>query len=373
MAANDLRDVVVRPRAISAPDPAQQGAFEQPQVITPEMEQALSQEFQTELSEKGFNTRQIAEVVGAWQIYARETRSWADAMTHLQRTEEVGDGFRARATQFLAACRRQNIRFRTPSVLNHRTLEDVLLKATKKHDKTTLKVAGGMFGLVVAVLLKAYLLLPVANSFLGKLLGVGQNLTKGIFSFGLACIIAYSITYLARQIMQLIVQMNAGEKIAQVRTVGDLLSSKANRILVISLCAIFSLVIYSLLRHDVTTDAGGGGFAAYGLNFLFVGIVIVYELAVAYRTAYFQINAKPELADELILAFNHSMERWHDEEDLGKLRTLILLKQQRWGAFLADLDAGAFEGGRAAARRARALDRMRGTKTSVVSVFGPRK
>lgn len=374
MAISDFRNSVGASRAISAPDPAQQGAFEQPTIITSDQEQNLAQELAAELSEKGFNTRQVAEAVGYWRAYADQTRAWSSSMAALRSAEEAGDGFRARATAFMAACRRQNVRFRTPRVLNDRAIEDVLLRATKKHDKTTMKVAGGIFGLIVAVMLKAYLLLPVANTFLGKLLGPGNSITKGTFSFALACVIAYSITYAMRFIMQLIVHMNAGETIRSTRNLGDLLTTKANRAIVVVVGLMFAIVIYSFLRYDVSAaSADGGGYSAFGLNFLFLIIVIVYELAVAYRTAYFQINGKPEIGADLIEHFNVAMERWHDEEDLGKLRTLVLLNQQRWAEFLRQLDAGMFEGRRAVQNRAIALNRMRGTKSNVVAVFGPKR
>ncbi|MBL8048823.1 MAG: hypothetical protein JNJ45_09080 [Chthonomonas sp.] len=374
MAVSDFRNSLGASRAISAPDPAQQGAFEQPTIVSSEQEEHLAQELATELGEKGFNTRQAAEAVGYWRAYADQTRAWSSSVAALRAAEEVGDGFRARATAFMAACRRQNVRFRTPRVLNDRAIEDVLLRATKKHDKTTMKVAGGMFGLVVAIMLKAYLLLPVANTFLGKLLGPGNTITKGTFSFALACVIAYSITYAMRFLMQLVVHMNAGDAIKPTRNLGELLTTRANKAIVFAVGFMFIMVIYSFLRYDVgTAEADGGAFSAFGLNFLFLIIVIVYELAVAYRTAYFQINGKPEIADDLIEKFNVAMERWHDEEDLGKLRTLVLLNQQRWADFMRQLDAGMFEGKKSVENRANALNRMRGTKTNVVSVFGPKK
>lgn len=320
-----------------ASDPAQESAFPIPHVVTPEAAKEMEEELRIELTEVGFTPRQTAEVVHAYRGYAALTQAWSRGHQRALEAEKEGDGFRAKAYELLIEARRTGAKIPDPKVLDRRSVEQMRAKAAGKHEKVTKKITGNWFVMACAVLLKAFLLLPLANRYLLAILP-DADAVRGLVSLLLASVLAYTLTFVARYLVQVGVGMFGPEDGPKRRSVADILRPKANRTMFWFILAMFALVLGSFLSFDFM-NAGADGVGVIGLTFLFVAILLVFEMFLAYRLAVLQ-DDQPESLESVDAVYLQALNCADNETDLAKMRTYAINAEENWRRFMRILDKG---------------------------------
>ena len=362
----------VRERIVSRPNPEQQLAHEQPRLVTDAERDELASTVERDMLELGFMSRHIWEAKQFLQAYVRLTQQWHASHEALQRDETMNGGFSARAAEFIEDCRSIGGRVKSPKYADAQGLENVYLKALSHSHTTTKKLTGGFFALFVAVVLKAYLLLPLADTLMEPVLPA-----DGPFKMTMAAILAialsYGITFMTRFIMMMIVSLSPGDGFKEVRTAGQMLGRK----MTVALLALMSVALVgsllSFLRIDMQSleqakDLQSPGVAAGGLALLFVGTVIAYEFFVTYKIMRYQMEPQNQDKEKLRDSYLNALKRYNDEVALAQGRTLALHGQDAWQTFMAQLDAVRPESPKAQEQRARALRTVRGVATEFKSL-----
>ena len=339
-----------------ASNPAQETAFPLPHVVAPDYQAEMEQELRIELTDAGYTVRQSAEAVHAFRAYAALTREWNRQHHRALEAELGGEGFRAKAYDLLVEARKTGAKIRDPRILDREAVEKMRAAAAHKHDKVTKKIVGNWFVMAAAVLLKAFLLVPLANQYLLSVLPDAQS-TRSVASIALAGVLAYTLTFVARYLVQIGVGMHAPEEGPKRRSVADILSKKANKAMFGIVGVLFALVIGLFLVFDFV-NAGENRVGTVGLSVLFLAILLVFEMFLAYKLAVLQ-DPQPdslEAVDERYLA---ALNRADDETDLARLRTLAINAEESWNRFLTALDSGVLD--RKPKRRRKALAALRST------------
>ncbi len=320
-----------------ASDPAQETAFPIPHVVSPEEERELEMELRIELTEVGFTPRQMIEVVHALRGYAALTQEWNRQHHRALEAEREGEGFRAKAYELLAVCRQSGAKIAYPKVLDRGSVEKMRVRASDKHDKVTKKITGNWFVMAVAVLLKAFLLVPLANKFLLTVLPDAETV-RGLASLLLAGVLAYTLTFVARYLVQVGVGMYGPEDGPRRRSVADILSPRANRTMFRIVFGLFVVVLTLFLAFDFL-NAGGEWVGAVGLSILFVAILLVFEMFLAYRLWVLQ-DDQPTSMEKIDAVYIETLNRADNETDLAKVQTLALNAEATWNRFMRMLDRG---------------------------------
>lgn len=320
-----------------ASDPAQETAFLIPHVISPEAQRELETELRIELTEVGFTPRQMVEVVHAFRGYAALTQEWNRQHHRALEAEREGEGFRVKAYELLAECRKTGAKVPDPKILDRRAIETMRAKAAYKHERVTKKITGNWFVMFCAVLLKAFLLLPLANRYLLSVLPDAEAV-RGLVSLLLASVLAYTLTFVARYLVQVGVGMYGPEDGPHRRSVADILRPKANRSMFFVVLALFTIVLGAFLSFDFV-NAGQDGVGVIGLTFLFVAILLVFEMFLAYRLAIIQ-DDQPASLEPVDAVYMEALNRADNETDLARLRTLALNAEETWRRFMRMLDRG---------------------------------
>ncbi|GEM_PF-6987006 len=339
-----------------ASDPGQQSAFPLPHVVSLEYQQEMEGELRIELTDAGYTVRQSAEVVHAFRAYAALTREWNRQRHRALEAESKGEGFRAKAYELLIETRKTGAKIRDPKILDRDAIERMRAAAAHKHDKITKKIVGNWVVMAAAVLLKAFLLVPLANKFLLAVLPDADAL-RGVSAIVLAAVLAYTLTFVARYLVQIGVGMHAPEDAPKRRSVADMMHARANRTMFRIVFGLFVVVLGMFLAFDFM-NAGSEWVGAVGLSILFVAILVVFEMFLAYRLAVLQ-DEQPESLEAVDARYLAALHRADDETDLAKLRTLADNAQQSWHRFLTALDSGVLA--RKPRYRRRALAALRET------------
>jgi len=321
-------------------DPGHETAFPIPRVIAPENEKELEGELQIELADCGFTPRQAVEAVHAFRGYAALTQEWNRQHHRALHAEENGDGFRAKAYELLVECRRTGAKIADPKTLDRQSIVEMRAKAALKHEKVTKKITGNWFVMACAVLLKAFLLLPLSDGYLRSVLP-DADATRSIVALLLACVLAYALTFVARYLVQVGVGMYGPEDGPKHRSVSDILRPKANKVMFWVVFGLFVVVLGAFLSFDFG-NAKTGNAGVLGLSMLFVAILLVFEMFLAYRLAVLQ-NPQPESLEPVDELYVQALNRADNETDLAKLRTLAMNAEENWHHFLRMLDSGVFE------------------------------
>ncbi|MFM9871976.1 MAG: hypothetical protein ACKVQS_00760 [Fimbriimonadaceae bacterium] len=362
----------IRERIVSRPNPEQQLAHEQPRLVTDSERDELATTVEADMLQLGFMSRHIWEAKQFLQAYVRLTQQWHASHEALQRDETMNGGFSARAAEFIEDCRSIGGRVKAPKYMDSTGLENVYLKALSHSHTTTKKLTGGFFALLVAVVLKAYLLLPLAGTLIEPIQRTEGGI-KTTLAIILAISLSYGITFMTRFIMMMIVSLSPGDGFKEVRTAGQMLGRKMS----IALLSIMSVALVgallSFLRIDMQSLAQSRslespGVAAGGLALLFVGTVIAYEFFVTYKIMRHQQEPQHQDKEKLRSSYLLALKRYNDEVALAQGRTLALHGQDAWQTFMAQLDAVQPEGKRAQEQRARALRTIRGVATEFKSM-----
>jgi hypothetical protein len=354
--------VAANERIAVASDPGHEIAHPLPHVISREYQQEMEGELRIELTDVGYTVRQAAEVVHAFRAYAALTREWNRQRQRALEVEANGEGFRAKAYELLLASRRMGAKVRDPKVLDRAAIERMRAAAAHKHDKVTKKIVGNWVVMAVAVLLKAFLLVPLANKFLLTVLP-DADAVRGLASIALAAVLAYTLTFVARYLVQVGVGMHAPEDAPKRRSVADIMHTRANRTMFRIVFGLFVVVLGMFLAFDFM-NAGGEWVGAVGLSVLFIAILLVFEMFLAYRLAVMQ-DEQPESMEAVDERYLAALNRADDETDLAKLRTLALDAEKSWNRFLTALDSGVLA--RKPRHRRRALAALRDTMGMVES------
>ena len=279
-----------------ASDPGQQTAFPLPHVVAPDYQAEMEGELRIELTDAGYTVRQSSEAVHAFRAYAALTREWNRQHHRALEAELSGDGFRAKAYELLVEARKTGAKIKDPRILDREAIVKMRAAAAHKHDKVTKKIVGNWFVMAAAVLLKAFLLVPLADKYLRTVLP-DADAVRGIASIGLAAVLAYTLTFVARYLVQIGVGMHAPEEGPKRRSVADILSKKANRAMFWIVGTLFALVIGLFLVFDFV-NAGENRVGTVGLSVLFLAILLVFEMFLAYKLAVLQ-DEQPESLDSV--------------------------------------------------------------------------
>lgn len=358
----------IRERIVSRPNPEQQLAQEQPRMVTDIERDELARTVEQDMLALGFMSRHVWEAKQFLQAYVRQTQQWHASYEALQRDEELNGGFASRAAEFIENCREIGGKVRAPKYYDAQSLEKVYLRALSHSHTTTKKLTGGFFALFVAVVLKAYLLFPLAASLMEPVLGRGESATKAFFAIILAASLSYGITFMVRFIMMMIVAIAPGEGFKQARTAGQMLG----RPMAIGLLAGMSVALVGTLLAFLQIDMQRLGtsrslespfIAAGGLALLFVGTVVAYEFFVTYKILRHQQEPEARDKQKLRESYLRALKRLNDEIALAQGRTLALYNQDAWQNFMAQLDAVDSNNAKASQHRARALSALRGIAT----------
>lgn len=357
-----------KPRIVSRPNPEQQYAQEQPRVITDAERDVLSATVEQDMRELGFMERHVWEAKQFLNAHVRTSQQWHASYEQLQRDEEQNGGFSARAYEFIENCRRIGGRVKAPKFLDAKSLEHIYLQALSHSHQTTKKLTGGVFALIVAVVLKTYLLMPLASVLLSPAFGSGANLTKTVFAIVLAAALSYGITFMVRFLMMLIVSLSPGEGFKEVRTAGQMLGRPLTVGLLITLTVCLFGTLLAFLQIDMQSLAESGELAAPwvaagGLALLFFGTVIAYEFFVTYKILRYQLEPTTVDKDTLRDSYLKAVSRYHDEVALAQGRTVAMHAQYSWQTFMAQLDAVNPQSTKASIARAKALRTLRGVAT----------
>jgi len=361
----------VRERIVSRPNPEQQLAHEQPRLVTDSERDELATTVEADMLQLGFMSRHIWEAKQFLQAYVRLTQQWHASHEALQRDETMNGGFSARAAEFVEDCREIGGKVKAPKYMDSNGLEKVYLKALSHSHTTTKKLTGGFFALFVAVVLKAYLLFPLAGTLISPI--SNTPMIKTTLSIILAISLSYGITFMTRFIMMMIVSLSPGDGFKEVRTAGQMLGRKMSVAMLIimsvalvgSLLAFMTIDMQSLAQSD---ELASPMMAAGGLALLFVGTVIAYEFFVTYKIMRHQQEPQAQDKQRLRDSYLKALKRYNDEVALAQGRTLALHGQDAWQTFMAQLDAVQPDGKKAQEQRARALRTIRGVATEFKSM-----
>jgi len=358
----------IRERIVSRPNPEQQLAQEQPRMVTDAERDELARTVENDMLALGFMSRHVWEAKQFLQAYVRQTQQWHASYEALQRDEEMNGGFSARANEFIEDCRAIGGRVKAPKYMDSFSLEQVYLRALSHSHATTKKLTGGVFALIVAVVLKAYLLLPLAAVLMEPVLGRGESPTKFFFSIVLAVSLSYGITFMVRFIMMMIAAISPGDGFKEIRTAGQMLGRKMAIGLLIGMTVALVGTLLAFMQIDMqrlstTRELSNPMIAAGGLAFLFVGTVVAYEFFVTYKILRYQ--QEPQAVDKARLrnSYLSALKRYNDEVALAQGRTLAIFNQDAWQTFMAQLDAVDPAHSKASMARARALHTLRGVAT----------
>lgn len=357
-----------RGRVVAVPNPAQEIAQEVPQLINESQLLALSQSIELEMAQLGFSSRQSREAINFLEAYSLQTREYHEAAKELGNEEKNGQGFGARANRFVDECRKLGVMVKRPKILTASTLEKTYITALKKAKVITKKLTGGFFALFVAVVIKSYLLLPLASSLMSAVMGTGESPTKTILAIMLAASLSYGITFMARFIVMLLVGAAGSDESKEYRTSGRIFDANLTRGMLWLMVILFALTMGAFVMLDFAhmkemDTLPNPGSAVLGLSTLFVGTVVAYEVFVAYRTFRFQKEPEKQMVDRLTEMYQKAIERYQDEVDLARMRTLTLQSQDVWHAFLGNLDSGTLDGPKAARSRAQVMAALRAQST----------
>ncbi|MBA4292957.1 hypothetical protein C0431_08295 [bacterium] len=356
----------VRERIVSRPNPEQQLAQEQPRLVTDSERDELAATVENDMMQMGFMSRHVWEAKQFLQAYVRLTQQWHASHEALQRDEQMNGGFAARAAEFIEDCRSIGGRVKAPKYADAVGLEKVYLAALGHSHDTTKKLTGGFFALFVAIILKTYLLMPLASTLVAPL--SPSDTVRTPLAILLAIALSYGITFMTRFIMMMIVSLAPGESFREARTAGQMLGRKMTVALMVIMSVALVGSLFSFFTVDVqalasSKDLENPAMAAGGLALLFVGTVIAYEFFVTYKILRHQQEPlgsdKERLRDSYLIA----LKRYNDEVALAQGRTLALHAQDAWQTFMAQLDAVNPESTKAQEQRARALRTIRGVAT----------
>jgi hypothetical protein len=357
-------------RFAAVSDPGHETVLPIPRVVSPGGQRELETELQIELSDAGFTARQATEAVHAFRGYAALSQEWGRQHARALEAEATGDGFRSKAYELLVECRRTGAKIPDPKILDRRSIEKMRALAALRHEKVTKKITGNWFVMFCAVLLKAFLLLPLSDGYLRSVLP-DADATRSVVALLLACVLAYALTFVARYLVQVGVGMYGPEENAHHRSVSDILHPKANKIMFWVVLGLFVIVLGSFLSFDFG-NATMGHAGVIGLSMLFVAILLVFEMFLAYRLAVLQ-NPQPEALESVDELYVQALNRADNETDLAKLRTLTINAEETWHRFLRMLDGSLAgrrtEGGifdRRPSQRRRAMTYVRET-TGIVT------
>jgi hypothetical protein len=356
----------IRERIVSRPSPEQQIAQEEPRLITDRERDELASTVEADMHQLGFMSRHVWEAKQFLQAHVRLSQQWHGSYEALQRDEQMNGGFSARAAEFIEDCRSIGGRVKAPKFVDARSLEQVYLTALNHSHTTTKKLTGGFFALFVAVVLKAYLLLPLADSLIGAIGVVGG--IKITLALTLAVALSYGITFMTRFIMMMIVSLSPGDGFKEVRTAGQMLGRKMSIAMLVIMTVALVGSLLAFLRIDMQSLAANNDlespeFASGGLALLFVGTVLAYEFFVTYKIMRHQQEPQSEDKEKLRNSYLSALKRYNDEVALAQGRTLALHAQDAWQTFMAQLDAVDPNGKRAQEQRATALRTLRGVAT----------
>lgn len=365
-------------RIVSRPNPEQQLAQENPRVVTDAERDVLSQTVEGDMRELGFMERHVWEAKQYLNAYVRTTQQWHASYETLQKDEEINGGFTARAYEFIENCRAIGGKVKAPRYMDARSLEQIYLKALSHSHSTTKKLTGGIFALLVAVVLKTYLLLPLAEVLLVPVLGPGSSITKAVFAVILAAALSYGITFMVRFIMMLVVSLAAGDGFKEVRTAGQMLGRPLQIGLLATMVAALFGTLAAFLQVDMqrlstAKELASPIVAAGGLALLFFGTVLAYEFFVTYKILRHQQEPESKDKESLRSSYLSAMNRYHDEVALAQGRTLAMHAQESWQVFMAQLDAIDPQSKKAPVARARALRTIRGVATDFKDAGRPVK
>lgn len=357
-----------RSRVVSRPNPEQQITQEIPRLVTDAERDSMSATVEQDMRSLGFMERHIFEAKQFLQAYVRASQGWHESYEKLQEDEREDGGFTARAYEFMEDCRKVGGRFKTPRYLDAKGLEAVYLTSLSHSHRTTKKLTGGIFALIVAIVIKTYLLIPLSVILLTPVMGRGESPTKFVLAIPLAAALSYGITFMVRFCMMLLASIAPGETFKQVRTSGQLFSKPITYSLlgfmaVALLGTMVSFVVMDYIQLGSRQELMSPFWAVSGLAMMFFGTVIAYEFFVAYQTLRHQ--QEPEAADKATLrnAYLKAVDRYHDEVALAQGRTLALHMQEAWHTLMAQLDAVKPDSSKAPVQRARALQTIRGVAT----------
>lgn len=358
----------VRERIVSRPNPEQQLAQEQPRMVTDFERDELARTVEGDMLSLGFMSRHVWEAKQFLQAYVRQTQQWHASYEALQRDEELNGGFSARANEFIEDCRAIGGRVKAPKYMDAQSLEKVYLTALSHSHATTKKLTGGVFALLVAVVLKAYLLLPLAAVLMEPVLGRGESVTKFVLATVLAVALSYGITFMVRFIMMMIAAISPGDGFKEIRTAGQMLGRKMAIGLLIGMTVALVGTLLAFMQVDMQRLSDTRGLespviAAGGLALLFVGTVIAYEFFVTYKILRYQ--QEPQAIDKARLrnSYLNALKRYNDEVALAQGRTLAIYNQDAWQTFMAQMDAVDPQHAKASVARASALRTLRGVAT----------
>ncbi|QYK54393.1 MAG: hypothetical protein KF824_05715 [Fimbriimonadaceae bacterium] len=358
----------IRERIVSRPNPEQQLAQEQPRMVTDFERDELARTVEGDMLSLGFMSRHVWEAKQFLQAYVRQTQQWHASYEALQRDEELNGGFSARANEFIEDCRAIGGRVKAPKYMDAQSLEKVYLTALSHSHATTKKLTGGVFALLVAVVLKAYLLLPLAAVLMEPVLGRGESATKFFLATILAVALSYGITFMVRFIMMMIAAISPGEGFKEIRTAGQMLGRKMAIGLLIGMTVALVGTLLAFMQVDMQRLSNTRGLespvvAAGGLALLFVGTVIAYEFFVTYKILRYQ--QEPQAIDKARLrnSYLNALKRYNDEVALAQGRTLAIYNQDAWQTFMAQMDAVDPQHAKASVARASALRTLRGVAT----------
>lgn len=175
-----------RSRVVSRPNPEQQITQEIPRLVTDAERDSMSATVEQDMRSLGFMERHIFEAKQFLQAYVRASQGWHESYEKLQEDEREDGGFTARAYEFMEDCRKVGGRFKTPRYLDAKGLEAVYLTSLSHSHRTTKKLTGGIFALIVAIVIKTYLLIPLSVILLTPVMGRGESPTKFVLAIPLA-------------------------------------------------------------------------------------------------------------------------------------------------------------------------------------------
>ena len=357
-----------RSRVVSRPNPEQQIAQEIPRLVTDAERESMAASVEQDMRSLGFMERHIFEAKQFLQAYVRASQGWHESYEKLQDDEREDGGFTARAYEFMEDCRKIGGKFRSPKYLDAKGLEQVYLTSLNHSHRTTKKLTGGVMALIVAIVIKTYLLIPLSVILLTPVLGRGDSPTKFIFGVPMAAALSYGITFMVRFCMMLIASIAPGEAFKSVRTSGQLFSKPVTYAMlgfmgVALLGTMVSFVVLDYIQLGSRQELISPFWAVSGLAMMFFGTVIAYEFFIAYQTLRHQ--QEPEATDKATLRHSYlkAVDRYHDEVALAQGRTLALHMQEAWHTLMAQLDAVKPDSTKAPVQRARALQTIRGVAT----------
>ncbi len=357
-------------QAVPFPDPRQQAVFRQPAHIDENHEEIIANALASDLTRVGVTELGQQEAVRRYRAYSYRSRQWHANSDQFGQMCASADGSADALREFHAVCVRMGVKCSAKDLRDRTTVQRLYQKSVKASEKARSSNLTGIFAWVVAVGIKTYLLMPLAENLLSPVSdSVDVPGLLIVLSLLLAAVLASGFTFLARFVTARLVGLKATERAQDLPTADSFLTRgiRIGYLVLAGVALVGAVIAYTFVDAvglQLRLENSGGGlegvtlWIALGINALFIGTLMSYELGNATKGLRMLEAETQRDHTELAESYRTASTRLKDEEDLAKLRTLVLSEEAYFNSLFAQLEALSVEDSRKRSGQYRKLVNM---------------